>query len=57
MLDVRRLRVLCAVADHPTLSAAAQALSYTPSAVSQQIVALERELACACSTGARAASA
>jgi DNA-binding transcriptional LysR family regulator len=44
MLDVRRLRVLCAVADHPTLSAAADALSYTPSAVSQQIVALEREL-------------
>jgi DNA-binding transcriptional LysR family regulator len=44
MLDVRRLRVLCAVADHPSLSAAADALSYTPSAVSQQIVALEREL-------------
>ena len=44
MLDVRRLRVLCAVADHPTLSAAADALSYTPSAVSQQIVALEREI-------------
>ncbi len=44
MLDVRRLRVLCAVADHPTLSAAAEALSYTPSAVSQSIVALEREV-------------
>jgi len=44
MLDARRLRVLCAVADHPTLSAAADALSYTPSAVSQQIVALEREI-------------
>jgi DNA-binding transcriptional LysR family regulator len=44
MLDVRRLRVLCAVADHPSLSAAAQALSYTPSAVSQSIVALERQL-------------
>lgn len=44
MLDARRLRVLCAVADHPTLSAAADALSYTPSAVSQQIVALEREV-------------
>jgi DNA-binding transcriptional LysR family regulator len=44
MLDVRRLRVLCAVADHATLSAAADALSYTPSAVSQQIVALEREI-------------
>lgn len=44
MLDVRRLRVLCAVADHTTLSAAANSLSYTPSAVSQQIVALEREI-------------
>lgn len=44
MLDVRRLRVLCAVADHASLSAAADALSYTPSAVSQQIVALEREI-------------
>ncbi|MBA2516618.1 MAG: LysR family transcriptional regulator [Solirubrobacterales bacterium] len=44
MLDVRRLRVLCAVADHTTLSAAADSLSYTPSAVSQQIVALEREI-------------
>jgi DNA-binding transcriptional LysR family regulator len=44
MLDARRLRVLCAVADHPTLGAAADALSYTPSAVSQQIVALEREI-------------
>lgn len=44
MLDVRRLRVLCAVADHATLSAAADSLSYTPSAVSQQIVALEREI-------------
>src|SRR3954451_7883195 len=44
MLDARRLRVLCAVADHPSLSAAADALSYTPSAVSQQIVALEREV-------------
>ncbi len=44
MLDVRRLTVLCAVADHPSLSAAANSLSYTPSAVSQSIVALERQL-------------
>lgn len=44
MLDARRLRVLCAVADQPSLAAAADALSYTPSAVSQQIVALEREV-------------
>lgn len=44
MLDVRRLTVLCAVADHPSLSAAAESLSYTPSAVSQSIVAHERQL-------------
>jgi DNA-binding transcriptional LysR family regulator len=44
MLDVRRLRVLREVGRQPSLSAAAQALSYTPSAVSQQIAALEREL-------------
>lgn len=43
MLDVRRLRVLCAVADSGSLSAAAAQLSYTPSAVSQQLVVLERE--------------
>lgn len=44
MLDMRRLRVLCTVADQPTLSAAAEALNYTPSAVSQSIVTLEREV-------------
>jgi molybdate transport repressor ModE-like protein len=43
MLDVRRLRVLREVARHGSLSAAAGSLSYTPSAVSQQIAALERE--------------
>ena len=43
VLDVRRLRVLREVARHGSLSAAAEALSYTPSAVSQQIAALERE--------------
>jgi DNA-binding transcriptional LysR family regulator len=44
MLDVRRLHVLREVARNPSLSAAAQALAYTPSAVSQQIAALEREV-------------
>lgn len=44
MLDMRRLRVLCAVADQPSLSAAAETLNYTPSAVSQSIVTLEREV-------------
>jgi DNA-binding transcriptional LysR family regulator len=43
MLDVRRLRVLREVAMQGSFSAAAEALSYTQSAVSQQIAALERE--------------
>ena len=43
MLDVRRLRVLREVALRGSFSAAAQALTYTQSAVSQQIAALERE--------------
>ena len=43
MLDVRRLRVLRAVAQQGSFSAAAESLSYTQSAVSQQIAALERE--------------
>jgi DNA-binding transcriptional LysR family regulator len=43
MLDVRRLRVLREVAQHGSFSAAADALAYTQSAVSQQIAALERE--------------
>jgi DNA-binding transcriptional LysR family regulator len=43
MLDVRRMRVLREVADRGSITAAAHALSFTPSAVSQQIAALERE--------------
>src|SRR3954467_13835179 len=43
MLDVKRLRILRAVAEAGSFSAAADALSYTQSAVSQQIAALERE--------------
>src|SRR3954468_16934449 len=43
MLDVRRLRVLREVAARGTFSAAADALHFTQSAVSQQIAALERE--------------
>jgi DNA-binding transcriptional LysR family regulator len=42
MFDVRQLRVLRAVAQHGSFSAAAEALSYTQPAVSQQIAALER---------------
>lgn len=43
MLDVRRLRVLREVSQRGSLAATAAALNYTPSAVSQQIAALERE--------------
>jgi len=43
MLSVVRLRVLREVAQHGSISAAAEALSYTQSAVSQQIAVLERE--------------
>ncbi|MDC0765501.1 LysR family transcriptional regulator [Streptomyces sp. HD] len=43
MLDLQRLRALHAVSVHGTVGAAAGALGYTPSAVSQQIAKLERE--------------
>src|ERR687897_2708491 len=42
MFDVKQLRVLQAVAEHGSFSAAAEALSYTQPAVSQQIAALEK---------------
>src|SRR5215213_3231293 len=45
MLDARRLRVLREVAARGSFSAAAESLSFTQSAVSQQIAALERECA------------
>ncbi|MGW4424723.1 LysR substrate-binding domain-containing protein [Streptosporangium sp. NPDC004631] len=44
MIDTRRLRTLRALADHRTVTAAAAALHLTPSAVSQQLVALEHEV-------------
>src|ERR687894_2936315 len=43
MLDVRRMRVLKEVAAQGSFSAAAEALSFTQSAVSQHVAALERE--------------
>ncbi|MEW2544535.1 LysR substrate-binding domain-containing protein [Streptomyces sp. NPDC047002] len=43
MIDPKRLRVLRAVADHRTVTAAAAALYLTPSAISQQLAALEQE--------------
>src|SRR6266498_3884296 len=43
MLDVRRMQVLRAVVTTGSITAAATNLGYTPSAVSQQIAALERQ--------------
>jgi molybdate transport repressor ModE-like protein len=43
MLDVRRMKVLREVASRGSFSAAAEALNFTQSAVSQHIAALERE--------------
>ena len=47
MLDVRRMKVLREVAERGSFSAAAEALNFTQSAISQHVAALERE------TGAR----
>ncbi|MFF2273661.1 LysR family transcriptional regulator [Agromyces sp. NPDC058136] len=43
MLDVRRLRLLVELSRRGTLTAVAEALSYSPSSVSQQLALLERE--------------
>jgi DNA-binding transcriptional LysR family regulator len=43
MLDLRRLRLLRELAERGTIGAVAEALSYSPSAVSQQLAQLERE--------------
>src|ERR1700722_3997001 len=43
MIDVHRLRLLLELVRRGTIPAAAEALAYTPSAVSQQLAALERE--------------
>lgn len=44
MLDVRRMQVLLAIVEEGSVTAAASALGYTPSAVSQQLLRLEREI-------------
>ncbi|WP_171114081.1 MULTISPECIES: LysR family transcriptional regulator [Streptomyces] len=44
MIDVQRLRVLRAVAEHGSFNQAAAALHLTPSAVSQHVAVLERSL-------------
>lgn len=43
MLDVRRLRLLRELALRGTIAAVADAMAFTPSAISQQLSALERE--------------
>lgn len=42
-MDVRRLRMLLELGQRGTVTAVAEALGYTPSAVSQQLAVLERE--------------
>jgi DNA-binding transcriptional LysR family regulator len=44
MLDMKRLRVLHAVSNYGSVSAAAAALGYSSPAISQQLAALEREI-------------
>src|SRR4051794_33546856 len=43
MLDLRRLRLLRELHERGTIAAVADALQFTPSAVSQQLAMLERE--------------
>src|SRR5918999_5872486 len=43
MLDLRRLRLLYELSERGTIAAVAEALQFTPSAVSQQLAMLERE--------------
>lgn len=43
MIDLRRLRLLRELHERGTIAAVAEALQYTPSAVSQQLAVLERE--------------
>src|SRR6185436_1101796 len=43
MLELRRLRLLRELRDRGTIAAVADALQFTPSAVSQQLAVLERE--------------
>jgi DNA-binding transcriptional LysR family regulator len=47
MYDVRRLRSLCAIADHGSLTGAAEALDFTQPAISQHLAALEAEVGAA----------
>ena len=44
MLELRRLRLLRELRERGTIAAVADALAYTPSAVSQQLKALQRQV-------------
>jgi DNA-binding transcriptional LysR family regulator len=44
MLDLRRLRLLSELSRHGTIAAVAQVVGYTPSAISQSLAQLEREV-------------
>src|SRR3712207_293263 len=44
LMDIRQLKTFIAIAEHGTLAKAADAVGLTPSAVSQQIQALEGEV-------------
>ena len=44
MLDVRRLRLLSELSRQGTIAAVARVVGYTPSAVSQSLMQLEREV-------------
>ncbi len=46
MLDANRVRILVEIAHAGSITAAAQRLSFTPPALSQQLTKLERELGC-----------
>lgn len=46
MYDIRRLRMLLEIHERGTLAAAAHTLHLTPSAISQQIATLEKEVGC-----------
>ncbi len=53
MLDVTRLQVLVELADAGSIAGSAKALGYTPSAVSQQLAKLEREVGATLATRTR----
>jgi molybdate transport repressor ModE-like protein len=57
MYDVRRLRSLCAIAEHGSLTGAAAALDFTQPAVSQHLAALEAEVGAPLVTRSRGGAA